>query len=95
MSRVYFADVYKEYEILHRYVSRLTEKYKEVLMAEKLMKPAISPENGDTEGSGESMEKEKKNIIKVRCKSVRLIFGDNNLISFFDVYGPVCMLFGV
>jgi len=70
MSRVYFADVYKEYEILHRYVTRLTEKYKATLMAEKLLKPATQ-ENGGVEETEETLEKKKKNLIKVRCKSVR------------------------
>lgn len=30
MTRVFFADVYKEYECLHKYVSKLAEKYKQV-----------------------------------------------------------------
>ena len=67
LSRVYFADVYKEYEILHRYMSRLTGKYKQALMEEKLMRPA----NGGTNENEANMEAEKKKFLKVRCKMVR------------------------
>lgn len=30
MSRVFFADIYKEYECLHKYVAKLAEKYRQV-----------------------------------------------------------------
>ncbi|XP_076802421.1 uncharacterized protein LOC143446594 isoform X2 [Clavelina lepadiformis] len=64
MSRVYFADVYKEYEVLHRYVSRLTEKYKQVLSHEK------ESQVEKNEGKEEELENEKKNFIKIRCKKL-------------------------
>nr|XP_039248217.1 uncharacterized protein LOC120326061 isoform X2 [Styela clava] len=35
MARVFFADVYKEYECLHKYVSKLAEKYKQAIEANK------------------------------------------------------------
>ena len=72
MSRVYFADVYKEYEILHRYVSRLTDKYKQALMEDKIMSQT-GQENGNTEATEDGDEK-KKQFIKVRCKQVRTVF---------------------
>lgn len=63
MSRVYFADVYKEYEVLHRYVTRLTEKYKNTLQEDKFS-------NLPSTENGEEPEAEKKKLLKVRCKLV-------------------------
>ena len=71
MSRVYFADVYKEYEVLHRYISRLTERYKAALFDEKLAKTAAN-ENGEADGA---LQTEKKKLLKVRCKLVSGLFG--------------------
>nr|XP_002129102.1 uncharacterized protein LOC100178511 [Ciona intestinalis] len=58
-SRVYFADVYKEYEALHRYVSRLTVKYKDCIQQKAI------------EGTKDALEEtEKKNLVKVKCKKL-------------------------
>uniref|UniRef100_H2YZJ5 DUF4764 domain-containing protein n=1 Tax=Ciona savignyi TaxID=51511 RepID=H2YZJ5_CIOSA len=68
-SRVYFADIYKEYEALHRYVSRLTAKYKDTLNQKAI-------EGGEkTQSVDGEIQTEKKNVIKVRCKKLAECLG--------------------
>ena len=67
MSRVYFADVYKEYESLHRYVTRLTEKYMDAIE----MKETINPLDEIIKTPEElAKEKEEKKKVPVKCKKV-------------------------
>jgi len=66
LSRVYFADVYKEYEALHKYVCRLTEKYQEKLSSVK----DDETDEDNKNSAAENLEKEKKRVITVRCKKV-------------------------
>ena len=68
MSRVYFADVYKEYEVLHRYVSRLAQEYKKTLEENKNKSQADSDEV--EQKTEENLQAEKKKFVKIRCKGV-------------------------
>lgn len=49
MSRVFFADIYKEYECLHKYVAKLAEKYKQTIEEKKAANANTKQEtvNGD------------------------------------------------
>lgn len=55
MTRVFFADVYKEYECLHKYVSKLAEKYNKAIESQK-----ISPETTEPKEGEEGKTEEKK-----------------------------------
>lgn len=55
MARVFFADVYKEYECLHKYVSKLAEKYKQAIETNK-----TTSENNEAEAAPSASEEEKK-----------------------------------
>nr|CAB3262188.1 uncharacterized protein LOC100178511 [Phallusia mammillata] len=70
LSRVYFADVYKEYEALHKYVCRLTDKYKETIDAQKSEIPEEKKEDDNTieQNAKDALDRNKNTMVTIRCK---------------------------
>ena len=86
LSRVYFADIYKEYESIHKYLTNLTGTYKELLNEPtqtsyfEMKKDEVKPDteqndecNRDSEEKkDESIEDKKSNeTITVKSKKVK------------------------
>lgn len=79
VSRVYFADVYKEYESLHKYVSRLAEQYFETVNQKKSDEEQQEQEKMDTgelnennpcDDSKNDDDKEKPEIVPIKCRKL-------------------------
>jgi len=87
LSRVYFADIYKEYESIHKYLTNLTGTYKELLNEPtqtsyfEMKKDEVKPDteqndecNRDSEEKKDESIEDKKSNETITVKSKKLLY---------------------